>query len=534
MSSTKISADDKSAAPPEEITEEEKTKKRGGFNFPSAFSILFVLTVIAAIATRFVPAGLYSKISYDSEGGMLNLTHPNGSVDVLPATQETLDNLGVSIDIQSFLSGSLSKPVSVPGTFEYVAQHAASFADIPVSMVEGTIEAVDIIVFILVLGGLIGAVRATGAFEAGLFALTKKTKGREFLLIVAVSLLMAMGGSFCGLEEEAVAFYPILAPIFISFGYDAITVIAAIFLAGSMGSAFSTINPFSVIIASNAAGIQFTEGMGWRIAGLVIGTIVLLFYIHWYSKKVKEHPEFSYSFEDRENFQKEWGVESQSDEVKNFTLQKKFTLVLFAFAFPLMVWGVMSQGWWFPTMAASFLTITIVIMVIACLGKKGMSEAEIVDAFTEGSSSMVGVALIIGLARGINKILNDGLISDTMLDGATRLVSGMHGPVFIVMLMLVFFLLGFVVPSSSGLAVLSMPIMAPLADTVGIPRFVAVSAFNWGQYAMLFIAPTGLIMATLQMLHVKFSHWLKYAIPIVGFQLVLGAVLLIIQVVVYA
>ena len=142
--------------------------------------------------------------------------------------------------------------------------------------------------------------------------------------------------------------------------------------------------------------------------------------------------------------------------------------------------------------------------------------------------------LIIGLARGINKILNDGLISDTMLDGATRLVSGMHGPVFIVMLMLVFFLLGFVVPSSSGLAVLSMPIMAPLADTVGIPRFVAVSAFNWGQYAMLFIAPTGLIMATLQMLHVKFSHWLKYAIPIVGFQLVLGAVLLIIQVVVYA
>ena len=147
---------------------------------------------------------------------------------------------------------------------------------------------------------------------------------------------------------------------------------------------------------------------------------------------------------------------------------------------------------------------------------------------------MVGVALIIGLARGINKILNDGLISDTMLDGATRLVSGMHGPVFIVMLMLVFFLLGFVVPSSSGLAVLSMPIMAPLADTVGIPRFVAVSAFNWGQYAMLFIAPTGLIMATLQMLHVKFSHWLKYAIPIVGFQLVLGAVLLIIQVVVYA
>lgn len=533
MSASSISAVNNESAPPDKSPEVEE-KKTKSFNFPSAFSILFVLTVIAAIATWFVPAGSYSKVSYDPEAGVLNLLHPNGALDTLPATQETLDKLGVSIDIQSFLSGALSKPVSVPGTFEYVTQHAASLMDIPVSMVAGTIEAADIIVFILVLGGLIGAVRATGAFEAGLFALTKKTKGREFVLIVAVSLLMALGGSFCGLEEEAVAFYPILAPIFISFGYDAITVVSAIFLAGSIGSAFSTINPFSVIIAANAAGIQFTEGIGWRILGLVIGSVALLFYIHWYSKKVKEDPTFSYSYEDHDKFANEWGMSAETSEVPAFTLQKKITLILFAFAFPLMVWGVMSKGWWFPTMAASFLIITIAIMIIACLGKNGMTEAKIVDAFTEGSSSMVGVALIIGLARGINKILNDGMISDTMLDGATRLVSGMHGPVFIVMLMLVFFLLGFVVPSSSGLAVLSMPIMAPLADTVGIPRFIAVSAFNWGQYAMLFIAPTGLIMATLQMLHVKFSHWLKYAIPVVIFQLILAAVLLIIQVVVYS
>ena len=111
-------------------------------------------------------------------------------------------------------------------------------------MVHGTIEGVDIIVFILVLGGLIGVVRATGAFESGLFALTKKTKGREFILVAAVSILMVMGGSFCGLEEEAVAFYPILAPIFISLGFDAIIVVGSVFLAGSIGSAFSTINPF--------------------------------------------------------------------------------------------------------------------------------------------------------------------------------------------------------------------------------------------------------------------------------------------------
>ena len=136
-------------------------------------------------------------------------------------------------------------------------------------------------------------------------------------------------------------------------------------------------------------------------------------------------------------------------------------------------------------------------MILSLFGKHKLSEGEVVEAFSQGASEMVGVALIIGLARGINLVLNEGMISDTMLDAATRLVSGMHGPVFILMLMMVFFFLGFVVPSSSGLAVLAMPIIAPLADSVGIPRFIAVSAYNWGQYAMLFIAPTGLVMACL-------------------------------------
>ena len=373
-------------AVPIPTTEPEKERKKRKFSFPSAFTILFIVTIIAVICTWFVPAGQYSKLLYDSESGKLEMTTPTGEVSELDATQQTLDELGVKIDIDQFTSGAITKAVSIPGTYEGLDPHPVSLADIPYSMVWGVIDGIDVMVFILCLGGLIGVVKVTGAFESGLSALTKKTKGREFLLVFGVSVFMIFGGTMCGLEEEAVAFYPILAPIFIALGYDSIVVVGAIFMAGSIGTTFSTVNPFSAVIASNAAGTVFTEGM----------------------------------------------------------------------------------------------------------------------------------------------------ISDTMLNAASNLVAGMSGPLFVVCLLLIFFVLGFVVPSSSGLAVLAMPIFAPLADTVGIPRWIIVAAYQFGQYAMLYIAPTGLVMATLQMLDMKMSHWFRFVWPMMVFTLVFGAILLSICSVVFA
>ena len=169
-------------------------------------------------------------------------------------------------------------------------------------------------------------------------------------------------------------------------------------------------------------------------------------------------------------------------------------------------------------------------MFINCFGKDGLGETGIVDAFVKGSSGLVGVSLIIGLARGINMVLNNGYISDTILYVSSELVSHMNGVFFILMMMMIFFVLGFIVPSSSGLAVLAMPIMAPLADTVHIPRYIVVTAYQFGQYAMLFLAPTGLVMATLQMLDMKYSHWLRFVWPVVVFVLVFGGALLVTEV----
>ncbi|HDZ8894500.1 TPA: YfcC family protein [Aeromonas dhakensis] len=465
--------------------------------FPTAFTILFLIMLLAIALTWIIPAGAYAKLSYNTASHMLTINTPQGETRRVPATQDELTRLDINIGVEQFVNGTIRKPIAIPGTYERLAQAPKGLSDVAVSMVKGTIEGADIIVFILVLGGLIGVINKTGAFNAGLVALSRKTRGNEFLFVALVCFVMALGGTTCGLEEEAVAFYPILVPIFLALGYDAIVCVGAIFLAASMGTTFSTINPFSVVIG----------------------------YLYWYCKKIKANPAFSYTYEDRESFRARFLKEGSLDEGVPFTLRRKIILTLFILAFPLMVWGVSMAGWWFPQMAASFLAVAIVIIFIS-----GLKEKEAVEAFTQGASELVAVSLIIGLARGVNLVLDQGMISDTILAYASSLVAGMHGAVFAVAQMLVFTLLGLVVPSSSGLAVLSMPIMAPLADTVMIPRYIVVSAYNWGQYAMLFLAPTGLVLVTLQMLGIQFNQWVRFVLPMVGFVLGFGALMLVAQV----
>jgi len=494
-------------------------------NFPSAFTILFFIMLLAIGATWLVPAGSYSKLSYNANENILEVTDSRGDVSSLPPTQGSLDQINVYIALEQFTGGKITKPIAIPNTYEQLDQQPKTLMDLTISMVHGIIEAVDIMVFIFVLGGLIGVVNKTGAFNSGLLALSKKTKGREFSLVFLVSLLMVIGGTTCGIEEEAVAFYPILVPIFLALGYDSIVCVGAIFLASSMGTTFSTINPFSVVIASSAAGVQFTEGIEFRIIGCIVGAAVVISYLFWYCKKIRTTPSFSYTYDDHEEFQRRFPVNLDETAIGKFTVRKKLILLMFASAFIVMVWGVSVAGWWFPQMAASFLAIAIVIMLIS-----GVSEHEVTDAFVHGASGLVGVSLIIGLARGINLIMEEGLISDTILYYASNAVAGMEGSLFVLALMVIFFLLGFVVPSSSGLAVLSMPIMAPLADTVGIPRYIVVSAYNWGQYAMLYLAPTGLVLATLQMLGMKYNHWLRFVWPMVVFLFIFGGAMLVLQV----
>ncbi|WII93572.1 YfcC family protein [Kingella negevensis] len=501
----------------------DKAKK--AFHFPSAFTILFFILIIAVGLTWLVPSGAYSKLTYNKISNEF-IVKTHGEADkTYPATQEVLSKFNIKIDLKNFVEGTIRKPIAIPDTYRRVPQNPKGLSDITQSMIKGTIEGADVIVFIFTLGGMIGVINKTGSFNSGLSALAKRTKGHEFFVVFCVAVLMAIGGTTCGIEEEAVAFYPILVPIFLALGYDSIVCVGAIFLASSMGTGFSTINPFSVVIASNAAGVVFTQGIMFRAIGLFLGTASVITYLYWYCKKIKENPEFSYTYDEREEFRNAYVQNLDVHAAPEFTWRRKLILILFSVSFFIMVYGVMALGWWFPQMAASFLTVAVLIMFIS-----GLGEQDIVNSFTHGASELVGVSLIIGLARGVNLVLEEGLISDTILNSASHFVEGMPPSLFVIGQLVVFFFLGLVVPSSSGLAVLAMPIMAPLADTVGIPREIVVSAYNWGQYAMLFLAPTGLVLVTLQMLHISFNKWIKFVLPMIGAMLVIGTTLLLVQV----
>lgn len=490
---------------------DKNEKKRKKIEFPSAFTVLFIILIIAAILTFIVPAGLYSKLSYDAGEDIFIVEDHNGEISTLPPTQESLEELKINMSVNKFLDGSVRKPIAIPGTYERIEQSPQGLFPIIMSPVQGVMDTVDIMIFVLILGGIIGLINKTGAFDAGIAALSKRTKGKEFLLVIFVSALIALGGTTFGLAEETIALYPILMPVFLANGYDAIVCIASIYMGSSVGTMFSTVNPFSVVIASDAAGISFSEGLTFRAISLVLAMVITLVYIYRYAKKIKANPKASLIYEDKHHIEERFLKDYNPENVKAFTWRRVLILLVFLAAFPVMIWGVSTGVWWFAEMSGLFLAVTFIIAFLS-----GLREKEAVNTFLEGAADLIGVVLIIGVARAINIIMDDGMISDTLLFYTSSIIENMNSSVFAAVQMILFSFLGFFVPSSSGLATLSMPIMAPLADTVGLSRAIVVTAYNWGQGWMSFITPTGLILATLEMVDVTYNKWLKFILPLMG------------------
>lgn len=491
--------------------------KKRGISFPTAYTVIFIVLLLAAALTYFIPAGKYAKLSYSGDDKAFIVESPKGDKETLPGTQATLEQLNVKIDLAQFTSGGIYKPVAIPGTYQELESSPTSWSDFFLAPVKGVHDTVDIMLFVLIIGGIIGILNASGAINAGFASLSRATQGREFLLIVLVTFLISLGGTTFGMAEETIALYPILIPIFLIAGYDAMVGIAAIYLGSSIGTMFSTVNPFATIIASSAAGTVYTEGLWFRVIGVMLGTVIVTIYLLRYAAKVKNDPSRSIIYAQKAEIEATLNSHLEKDKsavAPPFTFARAAMLLLFLAAFLIMVWGVSSQDWWFDEMTVLFLIIGIVICFIAIF-LQGMSEQEVIKDFVSGAADLVGVGLIIGIARGVNIIMDNGLISDTILFNATQMVQGMSPAMFVIMMMLIFIVLGFFIPSSSGLAVLSMPIMAPLADTVGLPRDIIVSAYQYGLGLMAFVTPTGLILVVLSMVHVTYDKWLKFVLPLV-------------------
>ncbi|KLV02231.1 C4-dicarboxylate ABC transporter [Photobacterium aquae] len=472
----------------ESMNKEEKGGFFANFKFPSAYTILFALIALVALMTWIVPAGQYDRVMNEDLGKEVPVTGTYHSVESNP--QGVVDVLLAPID----------------GFYDHNTYEAA---------------AIDVSLFILVIGGFLGLVTKTGAIDAGIERVTARLQGREELMIPILMALFAAGGTIYGMAEESLPFYTLLVPVMMAARFDPVVAAATVLLGAGIGTLGSTINPFATVIASNAAGIPFTDGIGLRVAMLVIGWLICVAYVMRYAKMVRADQTKSIVYDKYEE-NKAHFLGNQTGEMLEFTTTRKIILGIFAASFGIMIYGVSVAGWWMAEISAMFLASTIIIGVIS-----RMSEEEFTTSFIDGARDLLGVALIIGIARGIVVIMDRGMITDTILNSAEHIVSGLSSVVFINVMYLLEIILSFLVPSSSGLAVLTMPIMAPLADFAGVSRDLVVTAYQSASGVVNLMTPTSaVVMGGLAIAHVPYVRWVKWVAPLLGILIVLIMVML--------
>lgn len=475
-------------------------------NFPSPYTVLMGVIVIAAIATWILPSGQYSTIEFNQDSSTFELTSDTG-IETLEGSQATLDELGILIEFEKFENGDLSRPISVPGTYQTVDKNPQGLLAVFLAPIKGMYAVIDIVMLVLIIGGFIGVFNSTGALDEGVSFLATKLKGRESLLIIIVTTLIAIGGTTFGMAEETLAFYPILVPIFLAAGYDLMVPVAVIFIGSCMGTMASTINPFATIIASDAAGINWTIGFSSRLAMLILGTTACIAYIVRYANRAKADPTKSilYGLNIHSPFK-----EIETAEVNKLELKTLFLLILFGGTFLVMIMGVAFMHWWLEEMTVLFLISAVLMGFLMRIPEKTF-----ISRFVDGAKDLLGVSLIIGIARGVTIILNEGKVSDTILYQSVQLVEGTSGFLFLPMLLVVFFVMAFFISSTSGLAVLTMPIMSSLGQIIGVPIEEIVNAYLFGMGMMLFLTPANLILPSLAMVNLNYDSWIKFIWPLI-------------------
>lgn len=457
-------------------------KKSGGFftnfKFPSAYTILFALIAIVALMTWIIPAGQYERVMNDDLGREVPVAGTYSSVESNPQTP--IDVLMAPID----------------GFYDHSSYEAG---------------AIDVSLFVLVIGGFLGLVTKTGAIDAGIERVTHRLEGREELMIPILMALFAAGGTVYGMAEESLPFYTLLVPVMMAARFDPLVAAATILLGAGIGVLGSTINPFATVIAANASGIPFTDGIMLRLAMLVVGWVICVAYVMRYAKMVKADPTKSIVYDKYEE-NKAHFLGNKGEEKLDFTTTRKVILTIFGGSFAVMIYGVSVAGWWMAEISAMFLAASILVGFVA-----RMSEESFIESFIEGARDLLGVALIIGIARGIVVVMDRGMITDTILNSAEHIVTGLSSIVFVNVMFFLEILLSFLVPSTSGLAVLTMPIMAPLGDFAGVGRDLVITAYQSASGLVNLVTPTSaVVMGGLAIARVPYARWLKWVAPLMG------------------
>ena len=476
-------------------------------SFPGPIPILMLVIILAAVSTWLLPAGQYNKLSVT--GKTFTIVTDTNEI-ALPITQKTLDSLGIQIKVEKFIDGDIRKPVSVPGSFTKQKRNQQGFINVLQAPIKGIIDSVDIILFVLIMGGFMFVFNETGAMVKGITWLAHSMRGREHWLIAILTSVFSFFAASYGMGEEALVFYPILVPLFLAAGYDLLVPLSIIFGGTSVGGIPAFSNPFSTIIASNAAGINWMDGLTERLILWVIVTGLMVWYILSYAAKVKKDPTASlvYKIDGEVKPLYEVNISNETSTPK-LEVKTKLLLLIYIVTFLTMIAGVVFLKWWTTEMSALFLGSSILIAVITRLNEKIF-----IREFIKGAESLLSVAFIIGVARGVTVVLNEGHVSDSILYYTANMVQGIQPAFFVLLLFAFYVIFSLFIQSTSGMAVLTMPIIGALAILVNVPGREIVNSYMYGMCLMSFLAPTGLILPSLAMVNISLKTWFKFIMPL--------------------
>lgn len=408
------------------------------------------------------------------------------------------------------------REVTVAGTYEqsektYIDEETGDEVDLRQGVFDvlqaptrGIQEAIEVVAFILIVGGSFQVITKTGAITSGMGRVVRRFKNKDILIIPIAMVLFALGGTSFGMAEETLPFFAIFMPIMMAMGFDSMTAFMVVFVGARTGYIASTINPFNVLIAQGILGIQGNPQLWLRMIAWVVLTAVAITWVVLYARRVKKNPESSIAFEDDIAKKVEFAADESALDAE-FTGRQKGVLAVFIAGMCLIIWGLVTQGWYMNEISAVFLAMGLLAGVIA-----GFSQDVIAQEFVAGIADFAFSAIVVGLARGILVIASDGMIIDTILNALATGLGGIPAVLFTTLLYAVENLLAILVPSSSGLAALTAPIFGPLTELMGLNPEAAVWALSMGSATMSLICPTSAILvAGLGVCKIKLGQWWK-------------------------
>lgn len=462
----------------------EKAKDIKKIKIPHTYALLFIVIILVTLLTYIVPAGEFDR-AQDTE---------TGRIFVVADSFHEVERI----------------PVSPFGLFKAIPK--------------GMEQSGYIIFFVLMIGGAFGIIQGTGAIDAGIVEVVNRMKGKEKMVIPVTMFIFSLAGAILGSAEEMLPFYPIVISLALALGFDTLTGTAMVLLGAGAGFAGAFLNPFTIGIAQGIAGLPLFSGMWYRLIAYVSILGVTIIYVYRYASKIQKNPKLSITYDEDRNKHEDFNL----DEIPQFTNKHKMVMAIVGIGLAILAYGVVKLDFYITELTAMFLIIGVLAGVFG-----GLSINQVAEEFVNGAKELVYGALVIGLATSIMVVMSEGKIMDTIIYSLANLVKGLPPVLSGIGMFIVQSFINFIIPSGSGQAAASMPIMAPMADIVGITRQTAVLAFQFGDGFSNVINPTsGYFMAALAIGGVKWEKWARWMLPLLLVWSIIGVTLVAISVII--